>query len=245
MEQQPRDIPLPWAIAVLAAIVVAGSVAIWKYLYRPAPAPNAIRAIAPPPGMRVVGSGKPPSNADALAIEREAELADGVYIKDDKALFKAGDAYLKSTAKGDDPRFGFYSINDLEWDHGYLSLALRRIEADEAFVKELGLTKEQVQKLQNLPEAPSGKWPDADRARFARMLDEWGRANDQAAKAQEILKELGTYATARRAAVDARIADRVKIIKTTLTPEQLAKVNPIPRWNLPTTRAATRPATQR
>jgi hypothetical protein len=188
-------------------------------------------------------TGPPAISADALAAARENELPDGVHIKDDQVLFKIGDAYLKCTRKGQDPRFGFYSVSESEWEHGYLSLGVRRIVADESFVRELGLSREQVDKLENLPAAPSPRWADADRGRFTKLLDEWARLRDQAnpAKGQEILKQLATYASARRSALDKSLSDRVKIIKETLTPAQLAKINPIPRWNLSTTRPATRP----
>lgn len=241
MGSNQRPIPLWLAMTLLSVTAVAGLAGIWKYAYR---APNAIRALAPTPGNPKVAGG--PQAADertkaaVLQAAGEADLPDGVHAKDARhVLIKAGDAYMRITPR-DDPAaalgfsFGYFTVAETEWDHGYLSQGVRRLLVDEEYAKELGVTAEQVKKLAALPDPPPAKWPEKDRTRFVEAYRAWARAAevDKAKLADELTRGLKEYGEKRRQADQELMADRVKQIKSILTERQVAKINPIPRWEV-------------
>ena len=226
-----KPLPLPLAVGIMVVILLGGAGLIWKYLYRPAVPPPAIRAISPLPGNPRV-AGAPPSARDAVtnqaikAAIAEADLPDGIHSsRPDIVLVKAGDAYLRIIRqKGEDRNtIGFFSLSEQEWEHGYLSQGVRRLLSQQDFAEELGLTAEQRERLEKLTPAPASKWPQVDRDRLiALYADEKTRP--------QVVGALGAYAKIRRAA-DLKVeADRITQIRSILNEKQLAKVNPIPRW---------------
>ena len=225
-----KPISMPVAVGVMGLILVVGAGLIWKFLYHPPAPANAIRTITPLPGNPHVAGG-PPANADAVPVEAlkaivaEADLPDGLHIKTGgDTLIKAGDAYMRVSGS-DKYTFGFFTLSDQEWEHGYLSQGVRRMLAQDDFARELGLTADQRARLEKLPEAPAAKWPQADRERLI------GLYKDEQTRLQ-VVGALAAYAAERRAA-DQRVMDeRIHAIRSILTEKQLAKVNPIPRWPL-------------
>jgi hypothetical protein len=225
-----KPISMPVAVGVMGLILVVGAGLIWKFLYHPPAPANAIRAIAPLPGSPHVAGG--PAGKDAgipvealKAIAAEADLPDGLHQNGGgDTLIKAGDAYLR-VRPPEGYAFGFFTLSEQEWEHGYLSQGVRRMLAQEDFAKELGLTAEQRSRLEKLPTAPGAKWPQADRERLIALY------KDEKTRAQ-VVAALGAYAAERRAA-DLQVMDeRIHAIRSILNEKQLARVNPIPRWPL-------------
>jgi len=213
----------------MGLILVVGAGLIWKFLYHP-PAPiNAIRTIAPLPGNPHVAGG-PPASGGGISVESlkaiagEADLADGIHITGSGTLVKAGDAYLRIRDK-DSYAFGFFTLSDQEWEHGYLSQGVRRMLAQEDFAREVGLTADQRERLEKLPAAPAAKWPQADRERLIALY------KDEKSRPQ-VVSALAAYAAERRGADQKLMEDRIRQIRSILNEKQLAKINPIPRWPL-------------
>jgi Spy/CpxP family protein refolding chaperone len=224
-----KPISLPVAVGVMGLILVVGAGLIWKYLYHPPAPANAIRTIAPMPGNPHVAGGPPAKDSgfpvEALkAIVAEADLPDGLHLTGSGTLIKAGDAYLR--VRGTDSyAFGFFTLSEQEWEHGYLSQGVRRMLTQEDFAKELNLTADQRARLEKLPAAPAPKWPQADRDRLIALY------KDEKTRPQ-VVAALATYAAERRAADQKVMAERIRQFRSILTEKQLARVNPLPRWPL-------------
>ena len=224
-----KPISMPVAVGVMGLILVVGAGLIWKFLYHP-PAPgNAIRTISPLPTSPHVAGG-PPANSGGIPVEAlkaivaEADQADGLHQTGSGTLIKAGDAYLRVRDK-ESYAFGFFTLSDQEWEHGYLSQGVRRMLAQEDYARELGLTADQRARLEKLPAAPAAKWPEADRERLIALY------KDEKSRPQ-VVAALGAYAGERRAADQKVMDDRIRQIRSILNEKQLAKINPIPRWPL-------------
>lgn len=225
-----KPISMPVAVGVMGLILVVGGGLIWKFLYHPPAPANAIRTIAPLPGSPHVAGG-PPANGGAVPVEAlkaivaEADLPDGLHTNPGgDTLIKSGDAYMRVNDK-DRFAFGFFTLSDQEWEHGYLSQGVRRMLTQEDFARELGLTADQRARLEKLPEAPAAKWPQADRERLI------GLYKDEKTRLQ-VVGALAAYAAERRGADQKVMDERIHAIRSILTEKQLAKVNPIPRWPL-------------
>jgi hypothetical protein len=224
-----KPIPMPVAVGVMGVIFVVGAGLIWNFLYHP-PAPgNAIRTISPLPGNPRVAGG-PPANSGAIPVEAikaivaEADLPDGLHQTSSGTLVKAGDAYLRVGDK-DRYAFGFFTLSDQEWEHGYLSQGVRRMLAQEDFAREVGLTADQRERLEKLPTAPAAKWPQADRERLIALY------KDERTRPQ-VVAALAAYAAERRGTDQKLMDERIHAIRSILNEKQLAKINPIPRWPL-------------
>jgi hypothetical protein len=226
-------ISLPMALTIMGVILCAGGGLIWKYLYRPAPPANAIRTVVPLPGNpRVAGgpvAGGGELSLDALkAAAGEADLPDGLHPRGaDAMLVKAGDAYIRVQQHEGENRytFGFFTLAEQEWEHGYLTLGVRHMLAQEDFAREIGLTDDQRARLEKLPAAPTARWPQGDRDHLIALY------KDEKSRPQ-VVAALGAYAAERRAADQKVMADRIRQIHSILNEKQLARVNPIPRWPL-------------
>jgi len=225
-----KPISMPVAVGVMGLILVVGTGLIWKFLYHPPAAGNAIRTIAPLPGSPHVAGG-PPANGGQVPVEAlkaivaEADLPDGLHTKPGGVtLIKAGDAYMR-VRDANHYAFGIFSLSDQEWEHGYLSQGVRRMLAQEDFAREVGLTADQRARLEKLPEAPAAKWPQADRERLI------GLYKDEKTRPQ-VVGALAAYAAQRRGADQKLMDERIHAIRSILNEKQLAKVNPIPRWPL-------------
>jgi hypothetical protein len=209
-------------------------------LYRPAGEAKVMRAVVPSPGMpRVVGGSQGAPNAATLAAVRgvveDEQLPDGVHVRPGgEVLVKAGDAYLRARNFGGEWRyaFGYFTLGEREWEHGYLTQGVRRLLAEEEFAREVGLTEEQRGKLKALPEPPAAKWSEVDREKLAGLHRAWDRATgEEKARAEQAMVEgLRTYAEGRRAAEREVMERRVEGIKGVLNGGQLEKVNPIRKW---------------
>lgn len=233
---------MPVAVGVMGLILVAGGGLIWKFLYHPPAPANAIRTIAPLPGSPHVAGGPPASGGGAVPVEAlkaivaEADLPDGLHTNPGgDTLIKAGDAYMR-VEQGRETRFafGFFTLSDQEWEHGYLSQGVRRMLTQDDFARELGLTADQRARLEKLPEAPAAKWPQADRERLI------GLYKDQKTRLQ-VVGALAGYAAQRRAADQKVMDERIHAIRSILNEKQLARVNPIPRWPLKATSVPSAP----
>jgi hypothetical protein len=235
-------VPLSVALAVMFLILIAGAGLIWKYLYRPAGTPpgNAMRVIMADPSNPRVAGGPPAGDVkvkeQAIKAAAEAELADGIHVRDggDDVLVKAGDAYMKMLRHNGQTRyaFGFFTLNENEWEHAYLTQGIRRILEESEYAKELGVSEEQAARLAKLPEAPGAKWPAGDRERFVAKLREWESAASDQAKdkvGEEMLKSFRLYAQQKRAADGKVIEERVKGIKLILNEKQIGRINPVKR----------------
>jgi hypothetical protein len=255
MAAPDKPIPLGVAIALLAAFAAIGGGLIWRYVYRPANPSNAIRTLTPlPENPRVAGGPDASDGGDkmrqaVIQTAAEAELPDGIHPRGaGDALVKAGDAYLRVVARDKaEPgyTFGYFTVEELEWEHGYLSAAVRRVLGDDDAARDLGVTPEQKQKLEALAQPPAARWPEVDRKRFVDAFRAWERAADasKATAGHELVAGLREYAQKRRWGDQQVMQQRVALIKATLTERQQRKVNPLKRWELPS-RTSTGPATQ-
>ena len=226
-------ISLPMALTVMGLILCTGGGLIWKYLYRPAPPVNAIRTVTPLPGNPRVAGG-PPAGGSTLLIEAikaaaaEGDLPDGLHPRGpDAMLVKAGDAYIRVQQQEGQNRytFGFFTLAEQEWEHGYLTLGMRHMLGQDDFAREIGLTDDQRALLEKLPAAPAARWPQGDRDRLIALYQ------DPKSRPQVVFA-LGAYATQKRAADQQVMSDRVRQIRAILNERQLARINPIPRWPL-------------
>lgn len=239
MNEQSKTIPLPLAIMILATLFLAGAGGILIYL-KPWQKPKVARVTAPSANTpRVAGgpSADPTRTAQAIMAAREADLEDGCHRLDEQTLlFKTGDAYFKvRTQEGEDSySFGSYSLSDLAWEHGYLSQGVRRILTQADFAKELGVTKAQVDKLEDLPAPPATKWEQKERQKVLDVYGQWKAAagGERERKVSDVLAQLKAVAGRKKSADDAAMAARVKSIRAILTAEQLQQINPIPRWEV-------------
>ena len=242
-----KPVPLWVAVGIMAAIVVGGGGFIYYYLFRPPPR-NSIKVITPAPNdPRIARSGgdAPSGNPaiDPLLVARESEMGDGVHaLPTGGTMVKAGDAYVKAFDHPDNAAptmsFGFFTLNDAQWEHGYLSNAVRRLLGDAEYARSLSVTADQLEKLEDLPPAPALRWPDDVRRRFVEMYGKWRGAaeKDRAAAAGTLVRELHAYAKDRRAADERAMGERVRRIRSVLTAKQMEAMNPIPKWDLPASR---------
>jgi len=232
----------------MAAILLGGGALIWRYLDRPARPANVMRVTTPPPGNpRVAGGPVAGDNAakfNTIQTAAEADLPDGIHPgAAGDTLFKAGDTYFRALPAADGQtryNFGFFTVKEGEWEHGYVTQGIRRILTQDDFAREIGVTDGQKTKLEELPAAPASKWPVAERDRFISQYQAWAAASgDAKTKAgEELLKSLGSYGEQKRAADQKTMTDRVTRAKAILNEKQIAKINPIPRWEIKTTQPA-------
>jgi hypothetical protein len=216
----------------MGLILIVGAFLIWKYVYRPAAPPNAIHTITPLPGApNVAGSHQGADTGlrrQVTEIAAEAELPDGVHERGHEDwLVKSGDAYMR--VRRMDGRFkyafGYFTLDEQEWEHGYLTQGVRRILNEEDYAKSLGVTAEQRARLEELPPAPKTTWSQADRDRLIALY------KDEASRPR-LVAALGDYAKTKRATERRLFTERIEKIRAILTPTQLERINPIPRWPL-------------
>lgn len=240
-----KPIPMPAAIAILTSIFLGGVLLIWHYL-RPAPAARVMHVTTPTlANPRMAGGPISPDNTarfNIIQAAAEAELTDGIHPgAAGDTLFKAGDTYFRVIPAEPQPRysFGYFTVTDAEWEHGYLTQGIRRILTQEEFAKEIAISAEQRKLLEALPEAPATKWPQGDREKFITQYQAWNAASgDKKTKAgEELIQSLKKYGEEKRAADLKAISDRVTRAKAILTEKQLARINPIPKWDVKTTPA--------
>jgi hypothetical protein len=241
-----KPIPLGLAIGLLGLFLLVGLGFIWKYVYRAPRPPNAIHVLTPPSGNpRVAGgpvAGDEAAKVNILQSAAEAELPDGVRPGPaGDTLFKGGDAYARF--EGERSSFGFFTVKDGEWEHGYLTLGVRHILAAEDFAAEIKVTAGQRERLEKLPAAPPAKWPQEDRDRFIAQYKMWAAAtgDDKVKAGDELVKTLKTYGEQKRVADQKIMAERVAQIRAILNEKQLARINPIPKWDIKTTQPAVKP----
>ena len=227
-----KPIPLPLALGIMGLILVVGAFLIWKYVYRPPAPPNAIHTITPLPGApHVTGSQQGADSGlrrKVTELAAEAELPDGVHERGHEDwLVKSGDAYMRVRRMDGHFKyaFGYFTLDDQEWEHGYLTQGVRRILNEEDYARSLGVTPEQRAKLEQLPPPPKTTWSEADRDRFSALF------KDEASRPR-LVTELGDYAKAKREAERKAFTERIEKIRAILTPAQLERINPIPRWPL-------------
>ena len=236
-----KPIPLGVALGVMGAILIGGAGVIGYFLYWPARETKAMQVVVPAAGMPRVAGGiqvAVANPATARAIREAAadtELADGVYPRPGgEVLVKAGDAYLRARPVGGHVgyAFGFFTLGEAEWEHGYLTQGVRRVLAEEEFAREMKLTPEQRKALEALPASPLGKWTNAERERFAGLHRNWEAATgvEKEKVGEALVTALRTYAEGKRSEDQKVMAERVRRIKEVLTKEQLGKVNPIREW---------------
>jgi len=244
-----RPIPLPIALGVMTAILVGGGALIWRFAYRPPLAPNAIHTVAPTadnprvaggPGVVFAAAGDAAQKINPVQAAAEADLPNGIHTRPGgEVLIKSGDAYVRLIpAAGGKPArqaFGYFTLPETEWEHGYLTQGVRRLLTQDDFAKELALTDDQRVRLEKLPAAPSIKWADAERDRLLTLY------NDANARG-EVVAALGAYAAQKRAADQKIMTERVKGIRAILSEKQLARINPIPRWPLTAATPASAPS---
>jgi hypothetical protein len=149
-----KSIPLPLALGVMALVLIAGALLIWKYVYRPPASPSAIHTITPLPGAPRVAGGPLPADSGLkrkiTEIATEADLPDGIHERGPyDRLVKAGDAYMRVRRLDSKMRyaFGYFTLDDQEWQHGYLTQGVRRILSEPSYASELGITPDQRAKL--------------------------------------------------------------------------------------------------
>ena len=227
-----KRIPLPLALGVMALVLIVGAFLIWKYVYRPANPPSAIRTITPLPGAPHVAGGPPATDSGLkrkiTELANEADLPDGIHERGPYDwLVKAGDAYMRVRRLDGKMRyaFGYFTLDDQQWEHGYLTQGVRRILNEPSYASELDITPDQRAKLEKLPPPPDTKWPQADRDRFIALYK-----NEDSRP--QLVQALGDYATAKRQAERKSFVDRIEKIRAILTPAQAQRINPIPRWPL-------------
>jgi hypothetical protein len=260
MEGDRRDVssekPIPmWlGIGVMGLILLVGLGLIVKYVYRRPSQRNAIHVVTPAPGQpRVARSGgSVPGTGPAIdvgAIAREAELSDGIHPLGGNGgtLVKAGNAYLKVFGRREDGdqaiSLGFFTVSDEQWVHGYLSNGVRRALGDEEYAKELGVTSDQRKGLERLPAEPPPRWPAVVRERLVGLYKEWESAgeDEKSGVGNQLIDALGAAAKTKHDADEVAMRERVMRIRSILMPAQAQQMNPFPKWNLPTSRATTRP----
>lgn len=234
-----KKIPLPLALGILGALLLGGLTFILLYL-APWQKNNVSRTVTPSPhAPRVAGgaSANPTQAAQAVLAAREADLEEGVHRLDEQTLlFKSGDAYLKVRTQDNQDAFsfGFYSLSDLAWEHGYLSQGVRRIVSQPDFARELSVTAAQVDQLDKLPAAPPTKWSDEQRqpviAAYAKWKSAAGGERDRQTK--HVLDQLKATANQKKSADDTAMTARVTAIRAILTEAQLQQINPLPRWEV-------------
>jgi len=230
----------------MAVVVLGGAALVWRLAYLQRgddSSANAIRAVVPPPGGRVAESGRVDAAnhkaAAALAAAAEANLPDGVYPRAGGGrLVKAGDAFLyvgPERGEGRVLRGGFFTVDEAEWEFGYLAEGVRRILAEPAYAAEAGVTAAQRDALAALPAAPDLAWPREELEGIAARVD----------APSEVVTLLRQTAAARRAAGLEAIRAYGARVRAVLSVEQVARLNPIPRWEFPAEvrgGAASRPA---
>jgi hypothetical protein len=229
-------------------ILLGGGLLIWRYLYHPARPVNAMHVTLPTHGNPKVAGGPVMTGGinkfNVIQTAAEAALSNGIHPgANGDVLFKAGDTYLRvSPDKDGKPNFnfGYFTVSDVEWEHGYLTQGIRRILTQEDFAKEVGISGEQRIKLKELPEAPALKWPVGDREKFIAQYQKWVSAGgDEKEKVgAELIASLKKYGEQKREADLKVMADRVSRVRAILNEKQLARINPIPKWEIKTTQPA-------
>jgi hypothetical protein len=236
-----KTVPLGIALGVLGVILMGGGLLIWKYVYRPAAPVNVMHVTVPTPANpRMVGGDGVDGTTKFNVVQTagEADLPDGVHAGTaGNVLIKAGDAYMRvSPGEKDRTRvsFGYFTVKDGEWEHGYVTQGIRRILTQDDFAKELAVTEEQKTKLKELPEAPASKWPEKDRERFIAQYQMWAAAKgDESGKlGAELVKGLKEFGEKKRTEDLKLMTDRVSRAKGILNEKQLGQINPIPKWEV-------------
>lgn len=240
-----KTVPLGIALGMMGVILMGGGLLIWRYVYRPAGPVNVMHVTVPTPANpRMAGGdgGNGVVKFNVVQTAGEADLPDGVHPGTaGNVLFKAGDTYMR-VLPGEDGKarvgFGYFTVKDGEWEHGYVTQGIRRILTQDDFAKELGVTEEQKSKLKELPEAPATKWPEKDREKFIAQYQMCAAAkgDDSAKLGAGLVKGLKEYGEKRRAEDLKVMTDRVSQVKGILNEKQLGRINPIPKWEVKGTR---------
>jgi hypothetical protein len=219
-------------MGIMILILIVGALLIWRYVYHPPGPPHAIRTITPLPGAPHVAGGQQGGDSglrrQVTELAAEADLPDGIHQRGPEDwLVKSGDAYLHVRRMDGQFKyaFGYFTLDEQEWEHGYLTQGVRRVLNEEDYARDLGVTSEQRAKLEQLPPAPKTTWPQADRDRLIALYK-------SDASRPQLVARLGDYAKARREAEHKLFSDRIEKIRAILTPAQLERINPIPRWPL-------------
>ncbi len=236
-----KTVPLGIALGVMGVILMGGGLLIWRYVYHPARPINVMHVTVPTPANPRMAGG---DGADGVAkfnvvqTAGEADLPDGVHpAAAGNVLLKAGDAYMRVLPQADGKArysFGYFTVKDGEWEHGYVTQGIRRILTQDDFAKELAVTEEQKSKLKELPEAPAAKWPEKEREGFIAQFEKWAAATgDEKAKVgAELVKSLKEFGEKKRAEDLKLMTNRVSRVKGILDEKQLGRINPIPKWEV-------------
>jgi len=236
-----KTVPLGIALGVMGVILMGGGLVILRYVYHPAAPVNVMHVTVPTPANPRMAGGDGADGATKFNVVQtagEADLPDGVHAgAGGNVLFKGGDAYMRALPGKDDKpsfSFGYFTVKDGEWEHGYVTQGIRRILTQDDFAKELGVTEEQKNKLKNLPEAPASKWPEKDREAFIAQYQKWAAAaGDEKAKlGDELVAGLKKFAETKREADLMVMKNRVSRVKGILDEKQLGRINPIPKWEV-------------
>jgi len=236
-----KTVPLGIALSFMGVILMGGGLVIWRYVYHPARPVNVMHVTVPTPANpRMAGGdgGDGVAKFNVVQTAGEADLPDGVHAgTGGNVLFKGGDAYMRALpGENGKPRFsfGYFTVRDGEWEHGYVTQGIRRILTQDDFAKELGVTEEQKGKLKDLPEAPAAKWPEKERERFIAQYQMWAAAaGDEKAKVgDELVAGLKKFGEAKREADLMVMKNRVSRVKGILDEKQLGRINPIPKWEV-------------
>lgn len=229
MTPDKREIPLWLSVGLVLVCLLGGAAFVWWYWSEDGPSPRTIVT-----GQEVVDpevqarQQRQRMERRSAAIRRAAvEAPDGISERRGGWRVKSASALMDVSRNRNENEFRYrytYVTSDFgSPEDRQLGIILWRLRNDQAAARNLNLTDEQQQQLNDLPQEITIRMNRQDRQQLTALWEDWHNASDdgKSAAEQELLATLRQVARRSRPATEQALAERAARIREILTSEQL------------------------
>jgi Spy/CpxP family protein refolding chaperone len=226
--EQKREMPVWLSVGLVAVVLLVGGAFVWWYWSDDGPSPRTVitgREVVDPQVQ--AQQQRRAMERRSVAVRRAAvEAPDGITERRGGWRVKSGDA-LMDVSRGGAREFRYrysYVANDFGTpEDRQMGIVLWRLRNDQATAESLGITPEQMQQLQELPQEITIQMSREDRQQLAGLWEAWhsASAEEKPQLEQELRETLREVAQRSRPATERAVAERAQQIRQVLTAEQL------------------------